>query len=125
MFLFDSIDKTQQSKLTFTLKSASFIAQEDILQNISQLKPEPLVYKKRPIHVNMYTVETPSHIHFIFESKQEKLFGFELKFKVKGLQMENSAENAWKFEVAPEEKLIRSMKRTEERGSYCFRIVLI
>jgi len=56
LFLFDSIDKTQPAKLTITMKSASFIAAEDILQKISLLKPEPLVYKKRPIHVNMYTV---------------------------------------------------------------------
>jgi len=88
LFLFNSIDKTQQAKLTITFKSAVFIAQEDILRCASLLKPESLLYKKRPIHIDMYTVETPTHIHFLFDSKQDKLFSFEQKFQTKGLLME-------------------------------------
>ena len=95
------------------------------MQSILSLKPESLTYKKRSLNVDMFTYPTSTHIYFIFESKADAEVAYGLRFSIKGLQMENTDdEKLRKFRLNPGEKQVRAMKRTEERGQYCFKVTL-
>lgn len=82
-----------------------------------------MLYKKNPFDIYLYTVPTPTHINFVFESRSQTKRVFEIGFNLKGLQLEEATgDNKWQIEVPAGGRVVRVMRRTEEKAGFNFKV---
>ena len=82
-----------------------------------------MLYKRNPFDIWLTTVPTPTHINFVFESRAQTKRVFDIVFNLKGLKLEEPTDdNKWQVEVPAGQKVLRVMKRSEEKAAYNFKV---